>query len=456
MSEIITDHLEIKGRELWIEEQRVTDLAAQYGTPLFLMAENAIRRNYRQFLDTFQSRYPAEVLVCVGMKANWGLACRKIIVQEGGGGDAFGLGELYVALLAGTPPEKIVMNGTNKSKEVLTAAIQAGILINVDDLDELQRITKLVATMAQTAHICIRIRMPLAALEGRRFVDPRYKPPGIDVAQWEREFKFGLEPEMVKEAIGRALKTPGIRLRGIHYHGGLPRRAGYSLEETAELMAWLARIKEWFDWEPDVVNLGGGFPKTRYGRENPNPLNSHAQRITATIKEKCAELGLKVPGLILEPGRWCWEDAGIYVTRVGGIKADRQLTRKKWVYVDGSINEMGDPFDPFQSYHHVIIANKADAPLSGPVDICGPLCNAADILAAQRPIPEVAPGDLIAFLNMGAYNEAFANQANAMTRSPTILVNGTRHAVVRRRETLQDLFNRDQIPFWLLSGLAQK
>ncbi|UCF90246.1 MAG: hypothetical protein JSW39_18370, partial [Desulfobacterales bacterium] len=446
----IHGYLEIRDQEIWIEDRRAADLAEQFGTPLFVTSENTIRSNYRRFYQSFKSRYPAEVLVCVGMKANWGLACRKIIVQEGGGGDAFGLGELYVALLAGTDPRKIIMNGTNKSEEVLTAAISAGILINVDDLMEIERILQITAMLDTTAKVCVRIRMPLQALEGRRFVDPRYKPPGIDVSRWEREFKFGMEPEMVMEAVERCRKCKRIELLGLHYHGGLPRRAGYSHEEAEELMDWIAELKVRFDWQPDVVNLGGGFPKTRFGHENPFPLEHHAEAITAAIKRKSEKFGLKIPNLILEPGRWCWEDATVYLTRVGSIKQDQQLTCKKWVYVDGSINEMGDPFDPFRGYHHALIVDRAAEPATETVDICGPLCNAADILGAERKMPRAKPGDLIAFLNMGAYNESFANQANAMCRSASVLVKGRQAALIRRRETLPDLLSRDQIPFWLM------
>ncbi len=450
MTEKVTENIEIKDHQLWIEGHCLVDLAEQYGTPLFVTSENTIRRNYRLFYQTFKSRYPANVIVCVGMKANWGIACRKIIVQEGGGGDAFGLGELYVALLAGTDPHKIVVNGANKSEEVLTAAIQSGIHINVDDLYELDRITRLTEAMDKTATISIRIRLPLYSLEGNRFVDPRYGEPGVDVSQWEREFKFGMEPDMVMEAVRRALIVKRIQLIGLHYHGGIPRRAGHSREEAVELMEWVAELKTRFDWEPKVINLGGGFPKKRYGLTNPHPLEEHAESITSALKNKTKELGLRLPDLILEPGRWCWEDATVYLTQVGSIKEDNVITQKKWVYVNGSINEMGDPFDPFQSYHHVIIANQADALETETVDICGPLCNAADILAAKRTIPKVTKGDLIAFLNMGAYNEAFSNQANAMPRSASILLNGKLKAIIRRRETIQDVFSRDQIPFWLL------
>ncbi len=450
MRDLHGEYIYEKGGELWIEEQRVTDLAERYGTPLFVTSENAVRNNYRTFHHTFKSRYPGELLVCVGMKANTSLALRKVITAEGGGGDAFGMGELYVALMAGTPADRIVMNGTNKSDEVLSAALHTGAQINVDDFEELERVLEFAEAEKKTARVSLRVRLPLEALQGKMFVDPRYRPPGIDVSQWEREFKFGMEPDLFLRAVERGLHAPNIDLSGVHYHGGIPRRAGYSLEETQELMRYLGEVKNRFGWFPRTLNLGGGFPKTRVGVENPFPLERHAQGITSTVRAACEDLGVTLPRLVLEPGRWCWEDAAVYVTRAGNIKRDRKLTTKQWVYVDGSINEMGDPFDPFSGYHPAVIAHRADAEGTQTVDICGPLCNAADILAKERLMPPIERGDCIAFLSMGAYNEAFANQANAMPRSASVLVNGERHALIRRRETIQDVFSREQVPVWLL------
>ena len=138
------------------------------------------------------------------------------------------------------------------------------------------------------------------------------------------------------------------------------------------------------------------------------------------------------------------------MAQVGSIKQDRLITKKKWVYVDGSINEMSDPFDPFQSYHHALIVDRAEEDADEKVDICGPLCNAKDILARDHALPAAVRGDIVAFLAMGGYNEAFANQANAMPRSASVLLNGSKKAVIRRRETIQDLFAKDRIPAWLL------
>jgi len=180
--------------ELTVEGQSYVELAERSGTPLFVLSESTIRSNYRKFYGAFKSRYPKEVVVCVGLKANYGLAVRRIIVQEGGGGDVFGLGELYVAVVAGSDPKKIVVNGANKPDDVIEGAIQSGVIINVDSLDELAQVDRITAGLGQVVDICPRIRLPLTELKGKMYIDPRYGPPGTDVSKWESEFKFGMEP----------------------------------------------------------------------------------------------------------------------------------------------------------------------------------------------------------------------------------------------------------------------
>ena len=447
-----SDFVRARDGQLEIEGVSCVKLAEKFGTPLFVISEGALRSNYRQFYNAFQSRYSNEVIVCVGMKANYGLALRKIIVQEGGGGDAFGSGELYIALLAGSDPAKIVMNGSNKSVEAIKAAIESNIIINIDSLDELMSVVEVSEKINRSANICLRIRLPLDNLIGKNYIDPRYKPPGIDISKWEREFKFGMEPEHIYEALKTTLSLPSIKVKGLMYHGGIPRRAGYYKEEVDELMKYIRIIKDKFNWEPEVLDLGGGFAPKRYGKEDPPSIDEYATVMIESIISSAKEMNLALPKLILEPGRWCIENAVTYLTRVGAIKADKKITNKKWVYVDGNINEMGDPFDSFVSYHHVVIASQPDAPAEDLVDICGQLCNAADILAANRKVPKMKRGDLLAFLEMGAYNESFANQSNAMPRSATILVNNENVALIRRRETIQDIISRDSIPYWLLSN----
>ena len=436
---------------LHVESTSAVKLAETYGTPLYVFSENTIRRNYGDIRDAFARHYPAEVIVCAGMKANWGLAVRRIIAEEGGGGDAFGLGELTVAIMSGTHPDKIVMNGANKSKETITAAIDANVLINVDNLDELEDVHQIARRLGKRARITIRIRLPLTNCEEALYVDPRYPAPGISLAVWERTFKFGLEPESFFLAVERSLDCKEtLSLEGIMYHGGLPRRAGKHREETEELMGYVADVQDRFGFELKFLDIGGGFVPERYGADRPPSVDAYAGDISQAVLSTCSQRGIRPPTLILEPGRYCFDSACIWLTRVGNIKEDTSLAHKKWVYVDGNINEMGDPFDPYDRIHHVVIANDVERAGFEIVDVCGQLCNAADILAKDRELPPMQRGDLLAILEMGAYNESFGNQSNATPRSATVLVNDKRTAIVRRRETVADVLSRELLPSWLM------
>lgn len=429
-------------------------LAAEYGTPLFVIVEKAVRAAYRRIRDAFQSRYAGEVVVCAGMKANWGLAVRRIIVGEGGGAEVFGAGELYVALLAGTPAERVIVNGPNKPAELLATAIEVGAMINVDSPAELAAIAAIAAERGRRARVSLRVRLPLRALEGRRFVDPRYGPPGIDIAAWASTFKFGMEPETVLAAIEAARASPHIALCGLMYHGGIPRRAGYFREEAEELMAFVVEASRCHRWQPEHLNIGGGFLAERSGLDAAAmpAIESCAAETAAVIAAVADRSGLPLPRLILEPGRFCVEGGIVWLTRVGTVKDDRTLAHKSWAYVDGSTNDLRDPFDAHGRFHAILVASDLHRAGGGAVDVCGGLCNADDVLAAGRHLPPLRTGDLLAFLDMGAYKESFANQHNVLPRSASVVVADGRAALARRRETIHDVLARESVPFWLLGG----
>lgn len=435
--------------QLVFDRVSLTDLAKQYGTPLFVLSENTLRHQIKKIHTAFTNHYGAEVIVCVGMKGNPGLAVRRVVVLSGGGGDAFGLGELTLAMLAGSDPRKIVMNGANKSRETIEAAIDMGVMNQVDNIDELQLTQQVAKHLGKKARVSLRLRLPLANLKDINYVDARY-PDGISPAYWERTFKFGLEPENYVKAVKLALTMPEITLEGMHYHGGIPRRAGFYKEETVELVELIAEFKKTTGWAPQYLNIGGGFVTERYGADQPPKIEDYARDICGAIMDVAKKSGLALPVLMLEPGRYCVEAAGVFLTRVGATKTDTSLAKKKWVYVDGNSNEMRDPFDPRVSVHHVVIANDVMRGGTERVDVCGQTCNAADILAKARDLPPVKIGDLLAFLDVGAYNESFACQSNIIPRSASVMVNAGRSAVVRRRETVADVLAREQIPNWLM------
>ncbi len=444
-------HLElnIKGH-LSVDGADCVELAEKFGTPLFVISENTLRNNYRRFYEAFKSKYPQEIVVCCGVKANWGLAVRKVLSQEGAGGDAFGRGELYAALMGGADPAKIVMNGSNKPEDVLLAAVEAGIVINIDSLDELYSIVKIAEKRNKVVNFCPRIRLGLKSLDGKRHVDPRFGSQGGDIGVWTRESKFGMEPKAVYDALEIAQNSTTVKMAGLMHHAGIPRRAGFLTEEIDEMFEHIAIMNERHGWEPEILNIGGGYVTERFGKGGP-AIESVANTLISSIKANANKLNLPLPKLFLEPGRWCVESAGMYLAKVGSIKKDVELTNRAWVYVDGSINEMPDPYDPHDVYHHVVVANNPSVAEKINADICGQLCNGEDVLVRDREIPAVNKGDIVAMLDMGAYNEAYSNQSNAMPRSACVMVSNGKTAVVRRRETIQDIFSRDLIPYWLFS-----
>ncbi len=303
---------------LEIEGRTVVELAREYGTPLFVISENTIRGRIRRMQKAFDDHYPNETIVCVGMKAQWGLAVRRVVAKEGAGGDAFGLGELTVAMMAGSDPSKIVLNGANKAEEALRAAIDTGVMIQVDHEDELAKVVELAGELGKTARVSLRIRLPLNAIEEAVYVDPRY-PEGISPTYWERTFKFGLDPESYFAEVERALVADNISLEGVMYHGGIPRRAGYFREETEELIDMIGIVKQRFGWAPRYLDIGGGFVPERVGQETPPTIEDYAAVISDAMVSRCREHDLPVPVLLAEPGRYCLDSAGMWVVRVGSL-----------------------------------------------------------------------------------------------------------------------------------------
>lgn len=447
--------IECIGNDLFFDGVKCTDLAEEYGTPLFVISENTLRFHVRQFTDAFQSKYSGKILTTVGLKSNYGLAMRKILATEPGvGGEAFGLGELYSALISGVNPRKIVMNGCSKSKDIIRAAVDAGITINLDCLEEIYRTEEIARELGKKAFVTVRCRLPLKKVDMKHYVDPRYKD-GVDGAEWERTFKFGNEPNQAITCFEYALKSQYLNMCGAMYHGGIPRRVGFHVEELEELLELLKAVYDRTGYWPEMVDIGGGFTPYRYGNVFECPsLEQYSTDITKLFMDKCKEYGVNEPMIVLEPGRFCVEKACMFLTRVDLQKQDHEVTTRKWVYVDGNTNEMIDPFDAQNHYHHIVVANNVKAPEDQVVDICGQLCSADDVLAKQRKIPQVQEGDILALLDMGAYMESFASNANAMPRPATVIVSNGRADLARRRETVSDVFSRDVIPYWLLSAKA--
>lgn len=438
---------------LWVEGCDCAALAERYGTPLYIISESQFRWEYRRWRDAFAKHYPnSEVLFA--NKSNNGLAYRHIMNQEGAGGDCFGYNEMYLALLAGTDPKTLVLNGSNKQPEEIELAVANGVCINIDGEDELDIIDETARRLGKHADIGIRLNLELAPLAERHGV--AMHGPGTMQDQ-SMGHKWGMSFEQTRDIAKRVLKEmPHLHLKETHYHLSRMDKLTEDFAVMArEMVQWSARLRDEAGWIPDAIDLGGGWT---YGRDygtGPGGVDDassptaedYARDVSAAVKEECEKHGLPLPKLRVEPGRVISGPTGVTIGRVGAVK---DLGYKKWVNVDLSSNHV--PWAFAINWHYLIVpVVDTGAEATETVDVVGPLCN-ADELGKQRHLPKLERGDLIAMLDTGGYTESHAGVYNAQARPAMVLVTGPNSDVTTQRETLGDIVGRFRVPAHLLAG----
>lgn len=484
--------LSVRNDHLFVEECDATKLAEEFGTPIYVMSEKQLRANIRHFIAAFQSRWPeGKVKILPAVKANWNLTLRRILTEEGAGCDVYAPGELHAALSSGTEPGFISVNGGGKSPEFLRQCVRAGVRITIDDVDELDLVNEAAIELNMKARIRLRLRPDLPhAWEPTDFA---IEVCPIDIGF--QVYKNGLPTEHVIEMGKRALKMPNIELMGFHVHLGRQHSKLSVWRHTMERYAILiAKLKEeWGGYEPKEIDVGGGIPtprdpfrkmhnradnflfpalwafmgfltifgeKIRYKvidatvgliHKTPNKklvpeIEEYAQVITDTLRKVLTKHKVNIKGLMLqvEPGRSMYGNTGVHLTKVLKTKHQTKPVTWNWVLLDTTYFFMAGAALEY-TMNDFVIANKVGAPNEITADIVGRSCFADRILPEVK-IPKLVPGDLIAALDAGAYHEVSASNFNALPRPATILVNGDRADIIRRAETVADVFARDVIP----------
>lgn len=426
---------------LAIDGMDTVALAHEYGTPLYVFSEKRIRENYLGYLKAFTSNYP-QTEIFYALKANPLLAICKILLNEGAGLEAGGPGELYIARLLGTSPEKIVFNGNNKSRQELRTAIDLGIIINIDSIYEMEAINEEAQKAGKKANISIRVSPDV--------------PPGIEGTRPElwtglRKSKFGVDIEsgLAYKAYKRSLNMDSIEVLGIHTHIGSPVEETRPYGIAAErIMEFAALLKSKLDIELELINMGGGFNIPFRHKGDLPTAEEYAKVITSTIKNKIREYDLAEPKLLLEPGGAIVGDAAILLLKVGMVKETPGLA--KWTAVDGGANVI---LRASQGWYHyqIVAANKMNFKPTEKVNIAGPLCYSGDVIARNRMLPALAEGDILAALEAGAYTFTYEFHGGGSHPLPAvILISNKGDEVIRRRETLSDIIGKDVLPMRLL------
>lgn len=419
----IKNHLQIENSHMTIGGVDSVELIEQYGSPLYVTNEERLRANFRRYSDAFPN---ADLYYAA--KANANFTILKIMADEGAGADVFSDGELYMALLAGIPKEKVLFNGNSKSDSELLMAVKTGVRVSLDSLDELRTLSAIAKNEGAVVDISFRVNPD---------VSPDTHPK---ISTGLRTSKFGVPHDEVVRAYKEALDLPGVNPVGIHCHIGSQILDITPFAEAMTKMMDLVEQVSRLGAELEFVDVGSGLgiPYEK-GIDVPTPQDL-ADLILPIFNERCKAEGIS-PKLILEPGRYVAADSTVLLTTVNTMKD----AAKKFVGVDAGFNLMIRPA-MYDSYQHVVVANKAAAPVKDIYSIAGPICETGDILAHDRELPEIEKGDIIAVLDAGAYGFSMSSQYNGRVRCAEVLVNDGDVDVIRKRETYDDLLANQILP----------
>jgi diaminopimelate decarboxylase len=408
------------------------DLAAEYGTPVYVLDEATLRGRCRSFASEFSQRSPG-CQVVYASKAYINPALASIFNEEGLGLDVVSGGELAIAQAVGFPLENVYFHGNNKTPDELEQAVRSGIgRVVVDSFHELDLLDRIAGDLGKVQDILVRVSPG---------IDPHthvHTTTGI----LDSKFGFSIQTGHAAEAVRQALAAPNLNLRGLHFHLGSPIFELEPYQAATDLVLRFAAQFREEGLDLQEFSPGGGFAIAYTDDQQPPTIGEYADAIVSTLTATCNELGLNIPQLVVEPGRSIVGPAGVALYRIGAIKDIPGV--RKYVSVDGG---MGDNIRPalYQAAYEVVSAGKADRTPEEKVTIAGKYCESGDVLASDIMLPKAEPGDIIAIPAAGAYCPSMASNYNLNPRPPMVLVKDGQSRVIRRRESYQDLMLCDLV-----------
>ena len=409
------------------------DLVKDFGTPLWVIDEQGFRQNCRDIKQAF-SRLGQSPVIYASKTLCTSAIC-KIVAQEGLGLDVVSGGELYTAIKAGFPVEKIYFHGNNKSGEEITMAVKAGIgRVVIDNFYELKLLDQICKELGKEQDILLRITPGVEA----------HTHEYIKTGQIDSKFGFTLPDGQAMDGVKEAISLENVRLVGLHCHIGSQIFAMHSFQHaTSIMMDFIAEIKKSSGYEIVELDMGGGFGIYYYPGDEPPAAEDWADAVMLTVESKAKELGLTTPIVIVEPGRSIAGPAGVTLYTAGSVKEVKGI--RKYLAVDGG---MGDNPRPalYGSQYTAIIANRTNETAVEKVSIAGKCCESGDMLIWDIDLPTVAAGDIIAVFATGAYNYTMSSNYNRLPRPAMVLVNNGSADLILKRENYEDLIRNDLIP----------
>ncbi len=420
------DHFLYRNGILHAEDVPVPEIAAAVGTPFYCYSAATLTRHYRLFDEALAGMHH---LVCFAMKSNSNLAVLRLLGNLGAGIDVVSVGEYLKARAAGIPGDRIVFSGVGKTRAEMRVALEGGIRqFNVESEPELAALNEVAISLGKVAPVTIRVNPNVDAKTHEK------------IATGRKEDKFGIPIGRAREVYAEAARLRGLKVIGIDVHIGSQLTDLAPFEQAYLKVAELTRQLRADGHDIQRLDLGGGLgiPYERSNTAPPLPLE-YGEVVRRTV----GDLGCEIE---IEPGRLISGNAGIMVSEIIYLKSGED---RNFLILDSAMNDLVRP--AMYGSHHDIVPVVEPTPGSefAPFDIVGPVCESGDTFAKQRPMPPLAPGDLLAFRSAGAYGAVMSSEYNSRPLIPEVMVQGDQFAVIRARPTFDEMINRDTIPEWL-------
>ncbi|MGL4670117.1 MAG: diaminopimelate decarboxylase [Methanobacteriaceae archaeon] len=415
------NHLDIGGAD-------VCDIAEEFGTPVFAIDENRIRDNYNRFYSAFSKYYP-DFKVFYACKANTNIAVMKILEEEGCCVDAVSPGEVFISKTLGFSGDRILFTGNNVKNDELKFVAEQDAMINVDSVSQLKRLADIFDGKPNGLKISFRVNPMVGAGHHDHCITGGVMS------------KFGIMDNEAVEVYKLAQEL-GFNPVGMHSHIGSgildPEPFKLAIESTMDIAG---KVHQELGIDFEFLDFGGGVGIPYTPDENIVDLDTFAKENMELFKAKLAEYDMSEPTLYLEPGRYLVGDAAALIVSVNTVKQ----SYRKFIGVDAGFNTLLRP-SMYDSYHHIVVANKMNEEATETVDIAGNVCESGDLFARDRILPIVEEGDILAILNAGAYGFTMASNYNSRPKPAEILVKNGKCFVVRDAETFEDLFHNQSLP----------
>ncbi|MBQ8000502.1 MAG: diaminopimelate decarboxylase [Ruminococcus sp.] len=430
---MLTPGLEFSSNgHLYIEGCDIVALAQKYGTPLYVMNEKLIRNNCRRYTSFIAENFKTGSFPCYASKALSCLEIYRIMNEEKMGVDVVSGGELYTALKADFPAERIFFHGNNKTVDELRMAVEFGVgRIIVDNLTELHLLDKIASEAKSKQKIGLRIKPGIEA----------HTHDYIRTGQIDSKFGFSIENGEALEAVKEAMSCDNLELCQLHCHIGSQIFDTQPFVDAVKVMLDFFVIihNETGQWIKEL-NLGGGLGASYTDADSPLEIEEYLTPVAQILKSTCKELDIPEPEFHIEPGRSIVGEAGTTLYTIGAIKDIKDI--RTYISVDGGMAD-NIRYALYKAEYTVLNASKNSGTIKDNVTIAGKCCESGDLIQEGISLTEPDVGDILAVLTTGAYNYSMASNYNRIPRPAMIMVKDGNSRVVIQRESYADLLNND-------------